>query len=74
MAIEFMHSIGVVHRDLKPDNIMLNSDGYLKVVDFGFAKMTAKDGMSTLCGTPEYMAPELYLISTSSDIDLVSFI
>ena len=50
----------MVYRDLKPENIMINSDGYLKLIDFGFAKVVTKRTF-TICGTPEYIAPEILL-------------
>ena len=47
-------------RDLKPENLLLATDGYLKMADFGFAKKLAPGVKTfTLCGTPEYLAPEL---------------
>ena len=48
----------MVHRDLKPENLLFDRDGYLKLVDFGFAKVV-RDRTFTLCGTPEYLAPEI---------------
>ena len=55
-----MHSKNVVYRDLKPENLLINTDGYMKLTDFGFAKIV--DGRTyTLCGTPEYLAPEILL-------------
>jgi len=59
-ALEYLHDRTICYRDLKPENLMIASDGYLKVVDFGFAKRV-KDKTYTLCGTPEYLAPELVL-------------
>jgi cGMP-dependent protein kinase len=52
----YMHGLKVVYRDLKPENLLLDSKGYLKMVDFGFAKVVT-DRTWTLCGTPEYLEP-----------------
>jgi len=53
-----MHKKDYVYRDLKPENLLIGADGYLKITDFGFAKkVTSKT--YTLCGTPEYLAPEI---------------
>lgn len=54
----------VPRRDLKPENVLLATDGYLKMADFGFAKKLAPGVKTfTLCGTPEYLAPELVMQS-----------
>jgi len=57
-AFCYMHDKAIVYRDLKPENLLFDSEGYLKVVDFGFAKRIT-DRTWTLCGTPEYLAPEI---------------
>lgn len=60
MTIEFLHDMeGIAYRDLKPENILLDADGHIKLVDFGFAKELGDRETYTLCGTPEYLAPEV---------------
>lgn len=60
LAFEQMHKDHIVYRDLKPENLILDQSGYLKVVDFGLAKVVT-DRTWTLCGTPDYLAPEIIL-------------
>jgi len=57
LAFEYMHEVNVIYRDLKPENLLLDARGFCKVCDFGFAKRIV-DRTWTLCGTPEYLAPE----------------
>ena len=58
---EYIHSKNIIYRDLKPENILITKSGYLKLTDFGFAKYLDNDKTYTLCGTPEYLAPEIIL-------------
>ena len=56
-----IHSKKIAYRDLKPENLVMDAQGYLKVVDFGLAKKLEGGKTWTLCGTPDYLAPEVIL-------------
>eukprot|EP00049_Salpingoeca_infusionum_P026666 m.27147 g.27147 ORF g.27147 m.27147 type:complete len:766 (+) comp8899_c0_seq2:213-2510(+) len=61
-GLSYLHSRNIVYRDLKPENILMTSTGYIKLVDFGFARhLTGNKKTWTFCGTPEYMAPEIVM-------------
>jgi len=61
-AIRFLHKNNVIYRDIKPENMLLDKNGYVKLSDFGLARRTHPDEKRyTFCGTPEYMAPELFM-------------
>jgi serine/threonine protein kinase len=74
MALGDIHAAGVVHRDLKPHNIMFRDDGSVALVDFGIAKILGEPGMTqhgTLLGTPAYMSPEMItggMVTARSDL------
>mmetsp|Transcript_19168 Transcript_19168/g.3093 ORF Transcript_19168/g.3093 Transcript_19168/m.3093 type:complete len:92 (+) Transcript_19168:1944-2219(+) len=58
LMLEHLHERNIVFRDLKPENVMVDEDGYLRLIDFGVSKIIS-DRTYTTTGTPHYMAPEI---------------
>ena len=59
MAIGYLHKSRIIYRDMKPENILINEDGYIKLADFGLAKLIDEKLANSFCGTPEYLSPEM---------------
>ena len=59
LSLEYIHTNNILHRDLKPENLVFDAKGYLKLTDFGIAKIYRKENNKDTSGTPGYMAPEV---------------
>ena len=60
LGFRHLHENDIVYRDIKPENILVDMDGHIRIADFGLAKLIGKDEKSySFCGSPEYLSPEM---------------
>ena len=61
LGLEYIHNNNIIHRDIKPENLVCDENGYIRITDFGVAKINKEDNSSETSGTPGYMAPEVLM-------------
>jgi serine/threonine protein kinase len=68
VALEYLFINKIIHRDIKPENLVFDRKGYLRVTDFGIARMFREDNSCDTSGTPGYMCPEVMPIILPSEL------
>ena len=66
LGLEYIHNNNIIHRDIKPENLVCDDKGYIRITDFGVAKIRKEDNSSETSGTPGYMAPEVLMAKNHS--------
>ena len=66
LGLEYIHNNNIIHRDIKPENLVSDENGYIRITDFGVAKIRREDNSSETSGTPGYMAPEVLMAQNHS--------
>ena len=61
LGLDYIHNNNIIHRDIKPENLVSDENGYIRITDFGVAKINKEDNSSETSGTPGYMAPEVLM-------------
>ena len=66
LGLEYIHNNNIIHRDIKPENLVSDDNGYIRITDFGVAKIRKEDNSNETSGTPGYMAPEVLMAQNHS--------